>query len=184
MKQIKLFSALLILTQLITSCVTQGTLVPLKSSNVVENSFIIPTSKDKVWERVIDFFADNSISIGVMEKESGLITSKETSFPITVEMTNGQFSDPSAFVLVQRMSDFKEDGTGIRAMSNWNIRVKETEKGTELKINIGKINAEAYIVATRNGYGMPLSYEWRTFSGQAISTGNFEKMIYEYVTKN
>lgn len=61
---------LLFLTIVLTSCATTQ-VIP---NSVVSESY--RASYDEVWTKVIRFFATNQISIGTLEKESGIVTLK------------------------------------------------------------------------------------------------------------
>jgi hypothetical protein len=61
---------LLFLTIVITSCAT----TQVVSNSVASESY--RASYDEVWTKVIRFFATNQISIGTLEKDSGIVTLK------------------------------------------------------------------------------------------------------------
>ncbi len=42
----------------------------------VNNSRVVPEGKDVVWERVVEYFASNNLSIKTIEKDSGLIAAE------------------------------------------------------------------------------------------------------------
>lgn len=61
---------LLFLTIVLTSCAT----TQVVSNSVASESY--RASYDEVWTKVIRFFATNQISIGTLEKDSGIVTLK------------------------------------------------------------------------------------------------------------
>ena len=69
--------------------------------SVVKNKITTNTPYDKVWEHIIDFFAENSIPIGVISKESGLITANGVSFDenqVSFEDKNGEINNQYAYL--------------------------------------------------------------------------------------
>ena len=74
-KRVILSFIFLSIISLFISCGT--TRYTIQGNYVVKNKITTSTPYEKVWEHIIDFFADNSIPIGVISKESGLIELEE-----------------------------------------------------------------------------------------------------------
>ena len=62
-------------------------------------------SKDIVWDNIIDFFAKSGISIRIIDKSSGIITSGEGSIPFTRENTKGELIKKDAWVVIYKLID-------------------------------------------------------------------------------
>lgn len=147
----------------------------------VQNTFTINAPYDEVWSKVIDIFAENNIKIDVIEKESGIITSGRTEFPTSYYIDN-QLVNPNAYIAVQFVSNYKKDGTGLKAESSWNVRVKKIDdKTTSLSVNLSTPVITAYTATAVGMYGIPTGYNWVPQNLQAKSTGKFENIIYEQV---
>ena len=168
MKKVTLASLALFL---LTGCFM--TLIPLKG-NYEKGPYIITTQKsfDQVWDKLIDLFAQGGIPIKIIDRSSGLLISEATRFTSTIELNDGTLEYPNASIVIPKYYDkgsrkyypityFQE----IRA--EWNVRVKKTDNGTSINVNI--LNAKYYNI------------EKKTFMdfGQSNfnSTGVFEKFI-------
>ncbi|MEP7373199.1 MAG: hypothetical protein ABI675_07375 [Chitinophagaceae bacterium] len=78
---------------LLSSCTSYKT-IALKGSYSDGNfEAYSEKNKDQVWDNLIDFFAKNGISIRIIDRSSGLITSGETRAPITRENSKGELID-------------------------------------------------------------------------------------------
>src|SRR5689334_11939981 len=62
-------------------------------------------SKDAVWEKVIDFFAQKGLPIKLVDRSSGLIISEKTSLITSYEDTKGFPAKKEAWVVIPKMID-------------------------------------------------------------------------------
>lgn len=140
---------------------------PLLKGTYQTSAYIDSSNKsfEEVWEKVIDVIAENGISIKVIDKTSGIITTETHSFitSFTLEK-NGAPKNPDAWIVV------RDEGMGnIETLTgNFNIRVKVQEGNTIISIKINNIKANKYMFGT----SVPFP---------AQSTGVFEKLIIESV---
>lgn len=126
-------------------------------------------SYDDVWNKVIDFFAMNNISVSTIEKESGIIIANGLKFgktSVTAEDKDGRIKDPNAWFVMP----YSKDETPVSVSCSFNVRVKKLDNGnTYVSINIGNISG---IVAFSNLF-IITSYTSNSF----YSTGVFEKKL-------
>ena len=61
--------------------------------------------KDIVWDNIINFFAKSGISIRIIDRSSGLITSEESSIEFTRENTKGELLKKDAWVVIYKLID-------------------------------------------------------------------------------
>lgn len=129
---------------------------------------------DQVWGNIIDIFAQSNIPIDILDKSSGLITSKVTRLKWAIEGKDGTLSTKNAEVVLRREVD-----RGNRKLikpayvtGTWNIRVKEENGRTVINVNLHELmgyKEEMYAATyTKRNY----SYELR-----GLSTGVFEQKI-------
>ena len=138
-----------------------------------DNSF------DKVWEKTIDFFAENGIPIRIIDKSSGLIISDKANLTWSFEDKNGKLVNPMAFVAIPSVMDqdkFKpyrpESVTG-----EWNVRIKAVEGKASINVNLYNITAtfgRSYYSTFTHSIVEPVKLDGRT-------TGVFEKKISDAV---
>lgn len=135
-----------------------------------EKPFTITTTKsvEEVWSKIIDLFATKGLSIKVIDKSSGLLTSEPFSFlgMNTVETENGTLANPSAWVVCIYNNPLKIEGA-------WNIRIKPDGTGKTI-ININITNLLASTTLPKEAGGRTLFYDVK-------STGNFEKIIASFI---
>lgn len=141
------------------------------------NTFTSDRKIDSVWSSIIDLFSSKGISIKVIDKQSGLIVSENTSFmhQYTFEGKDGKLENENAWVVVER----RGNGWGglvqpIKLTGDWNIRVKELNNKTLVTVNLTNIDASFYIGPTTYSSGVyrPLNCK---------STGVFEKFIFDNI---
>lgn len=135
-------------------------------------TIITPTSKDQVWDKLIDLFAQKGLSIKIIDKSSGLIISEKTRMSWTNEKKNGELLNKDAFIAVPLKTYNGETMryTGITA--EWNVRIKSQEDGkTVININVVNIMEEGSELTKYQPVSVPM----------ARSTGVFENIIVEYI---
>jgi hypothetical protein len=154
---------LLITVIVLQSCTSP--VVPLKGKYQVGSvKSKINHPVDSVWEAVIDYIADNGVSVKTIDKSCGLIIADVLSFGglLSQEDNKGNLINPGAFIVVERSSQ-DSPGKDVRhgAVAQWNLRVKADSDNTSIVIvNLHSIRVDKGIVS---------------LTGQ--STGNMEKMI-------
>jgi hypothetical protein len=162
----------------ITSC------APIKMTALKEVHFEPPynvtsnKTQQEVWEKIIDLFATKGLSIKIIDKNSGLLTSEKTSFKdnSTIEDKTGKLINPEAYIVT---SYYNSMGMIIKPTiltGEWNIRIKEDKENNGTVININLVNIEAVTAGYATAYGPSPSYNF-----EAKSTGKFEAMIGDYI---
>lgn len=120
--------------------------IPLKNSYFSGN-FIdsVQATKEEVWDKAVDLFAQQGLSIHIIDKESGLITSNAGNIPWSFEKQNGILVDTNAFVVIPRIvpkgGDFKQAVNRYSYLTaEWNIRIKSRGAWTIVNINLVNVN--------------------------------------------
>lgn len=149
--------------------------VPLKGTYTNGNfEAITPTSKEKVWDNIIDFFSKKGLPIKIIDKSSGLIVSDETGLTWSYEDKNGKLIDPTAWVAIKKIL-ISGTNTPIKptlVTGEWNIRIKGAPNNqTSVAVNLVNPKYMNMNVSTLTYFS----------SGGVKSTGVFEKMIYEQI---
>lgn len=157
----------------LSSCVTQQSL-PL-NGKYQDTPFVVYSdkSKDEVWSKVIDVFAQKGLAINVIDKSSGIIGSNEYSFTnhATFEKANDLPSDTTAWVVYNKyMIDGLNPIPPTTIKGSFNVRVKEEGNKTLININLVGLTAW-YLQPSAN---MQIPYEIK-------STGVFERTFAELV---
>jgi hypothetical protein len=149
----------------------------------VKNDYLDPpfqatstSSKDVVWNKIVDFFSDKRLPIKSIDKSSGLIISEKAVFSTTIEDKDGKLVNKSAWVVVPAVYNpntkkLESYYTG-KVLGEWSIRIKESVKGTVVSVNL--VNLKRQFTA----YKMGLQEVDASF---AKSTGVFEKQIADLV---
>jgi hypothetical protein len=155
----------------LSSCMVQQSL-PL-NGKYQDTPFVVYSdkSKDEVWSKVIDVFAQKGLAINVIDKSSGIIGSNEYSFlnSATFEKANDMPSDTTAWVVYNKyMIDGLHPIPPTTIKGTFNVRVKE--EGTKTFININLVGLSASFVSATT----IIPYEVK-------STGVFERTFAELV---
>ncbi|HTI12517.1 MAG TPA: hypothetical protein VL832_28285 [Puia sp.] len=134
---------------------------------------------DKVWDNLIDVFAQNGLSIKIIDKSSGLIVSERKSLSFTVEDKKGKIKNPSAFVIMPRITyeGFDDAILPYHVYGEWNVRIKAEGQGTLININLLNFNADYGDPKSENSlYYQKLRRKYQgSLDGQ--TTGIFENII-------
>lgn len=160
-----------------------ATLLSLNSCTSINRVFLgkydpvksatIDLEYDKAWERVVDLLAELAIPIGVIDKESGIVTSSEAVFVQDVVGMENKYGHilPNMWFVVPYNNRAWECG----AKCFFNIRLKKLDNGkTYIQVNFNNLR----------GF-----YQYRTIEAEkkypstsaCTSTGNFEKRLIEYL---
>lgn len=101
------------------------------------------SSYDEVWDKVIDFFATNNISISTIEKSSGIIVANNVLFGadnLSIEDKMGVIGNPQAWFVMP----YNKNTRPISVQCSLNIRVsKINDDKVSININIGNITGRA-----------------------------------------
>ena len=143
-----------------------------------DTPYQIETTKsfEETWSKLIDLFAQKGLSIKIIDKSSGLITSEKTSFQssYTYEDAIGKPVNPNAFVVVAKTSYMGAVYPPSSITGEWNVRIKQGEGKTLINVNLVNLNGQYVMAATR--YGGQTTGEI-----DAKSTGVFEKLIADQI---
>ena len=138
--------------------------------------------KEEVWDKIIDFYAQKGLSIKIIDRSSGLIISDRTVLTTTFENSKGQPIKPTAWIVLPKTinpNDRKPFAPGL-ITGEWNIRIKELpDKRTSINVNLVNINGTEEIVA-KVGSSYKTTKQIIPLASYK-STGNFEKMITEFI---
>lgn len=132
-------------------------------------------SKDQVWDKIIDFYAQKGLSIRIIDKSSGLIISDKTALTWTFEDSKGNLTNPDAWIVIEKSIDPGANKV-IKPASvsgDWNIRIKALpDNKTSINVNVVNIKAKS---------GAKGNYGGNEYDIKAFSTGNFEKLITDQI---
>ncbi|MEO6313565.1 MAG: hypothetical protein ABIX01_11920 [Chitinophagaceae bacterium] len=134
-------------------------------------------SLDKIWDNIIDMFAQKGLSIKIIDKSSGLIVSEKSRLSWSLEKKDGSLFDSTNYVVLEKVSakGSKYFYTPTRVTGEWNVRIKADGKLTYININLTNIMATYGSAYYSNGRIVePVEIVGRT-------TGVFEKSIYEMI---
>jgi|ERR1035437_11202409 hypothetical protein len=167
-------SLTLIIFSFLTGCAIKTT--PIKGTYLDKPYAIISDkSKDQVWDKIIDFFAQKGLSIKIIDRSSGLIISDKSALTWTFEDSKGKLINPNAWIVIEKSIDPGPNKI-IKPSSvagDWNVRIKELPNNkTSINVNLVNIKAKR---AYASKYGIS-EYEIK-----ALSTGNFEKLISDQI---
>lgn len=160
----------------VVGCTVQN--VPL-NGRYLEKPFEIITDKsfETVWSNIIDLFAQKGLSIKVIDKSSGLITSEKTSLlsNYSFEKDNGLLENPDAWVVINR-STYAGTTLPPQVLSGeWNVRIKSIENNkTSININLTNINGSYRSAGGQYAAAMNVEYTGK-------STGKFEQIILKLI---
>ena len=123
----KLF--VILISLFLISCSSK--LIPLKGS-YAEPPYQITSSKNfqQVWDNLVDLFAQKGLSIKIIDKSSGLITSDRSILKTTIEKKDGSLQNPEAFIVLPQIYEpgpnrYVPLANGSDVVGEWNVRIKE-----------------------------------------------------------
>lgn len=136
---------------------------------------ISDNNKDFVWDKIIDLFAQKGLPIKIIDRSSGLIISEPSKLTWTYEDNNGKPYEPNSYVVIQKVSysNMKKGGLTAIVTGEWNIRIKAEAEKTRVNINL--VNIKRELAGIQNS-SIPL-----TVGKEAVSTGVFEKIIFDLI---
>ena len=129
---------------------------------------------DTVWDKLIDLFATKGLPIKIIDKSSGLIISDKAALLATNEDKNNKLENPGAGVVLEKVYNpgtrtFIKPGTVV---GEWNVRIKANANGGTT-INVNLVNLKDVYTDLKGFTNERVS--------KAISTGVFEKVIFDYI---
>jgi len=134
-------------------------------------------SFDKVWDNIIDLFAQKGLSIKIIDRSSGLIVSEKSHLSWSLEKKDGKLFDSTYYVVLERIAPkgSKFFYTPAQVTGEWNVRIKNDGGRTAINVNLTNIKA-TYGSSYYSGGRIvePVDIAGRT-------TGVFEKFIYEAI---
>lgn len=146
---------------------------------------------DQVWDNVIDMFAQKGLSIRIIDRSSGLIISDKSALSVTIEDNKGIPLDPNAFIVVPKYKDkntykmvpvtgrwyntITKKMENNSAFGDWNIRVKKTDGGCLINVNITNMNYSKQVIINSKKIDQLIALS----SGK--TTGVFENYIANYI---
>ncbi len=180
-KQITILLALSFLCAF-TSCSTRLYEINSNYQPVSNNYLETPQTKAEVITNVLAFLIENGCSIGLVDRESGIITTNEESFlGKDTQVKNGLLIEPEAYIVsgVPPKSLANTNMVGDRIdpyeiTGYWSIRIVEESALTKVYITASNLKCEYRKVVL----GMASS----TFVDVPVkSTGVFEGKLIDYV---
>ena len=166
---------------LLSSCSVK--VLPIKGSYPTQ-PIIVTSDKPvgEIWDRLIDLFAQNGLSIKLIDKSSGLIISDNSAITATWENKDLTLHHPNAYIVTAKYFDGNAHAeAGVTQLvtnkaslkkpsicrGEWNVRIKASGTGTLINVNLVNVKYEDF-----DGKGMVLKN--LTYFR---STGKFEKLI-------
>jgi hypothetical protein len=123
----------------------------------IQNSFPIDQPFEKVWQAVIETFAELNLPIMNMEKASGLITTDWISF-------RGQKNE-----------------TGYCSCGRARFPLSEVERAGKFNVYVKKIDEDSCEIKVNSVFEKTAAYEDVVEKQFCVSTGKLEKEIYDLV---
>ena len=123
----------------------------------IQNSFPIDQPFEKVWQAVIETFAELNLPIMNMEKASGLITTDWIDF-------RGQ-----------------KDETGYCSCGKAGFPFSEIERKGKFNVYVKKMGEASCEIRVNSSFEATAAYQDAIKRISCISTGNLEKEIYDRV---
>ena len=187
---------LIIVTLFFCSCGTTK-LIPLRGTYpAMPIQITTDKSVEYVWDKLVDVFAQKGLPIKIIDRSSGLIVSDKSLLKTTIEESNGQLQDNTAWIVVPKQHDASLNrtvaitGTTSGPYSKqliprdvtgeWNVRVKKLENGTTvINVNIVNLTFSDYVAT---GLGTPGYYKELPLNASLYkSTGVFERLITDLI---
>jgi len=143
--------------------------------------FATSSTKEQVWNKLIDLFTSKGLAIKTIDKNDGLMTTDNSTFLnlYTWENKDGGLTNPNALVVCSKVrgpftfaaSLKPDDITG-----QWTVRTKQESNRTLVDIRLANASGKV-VVENSSAYGQVATRE--THNLIVESTGVFEKSIEE-----
>ncbi len=147
---------------LLTGCAAAINITPPQPSNA-QNKFIVDSGYDKAWNGVVDWFAENHITIDKLDKESGIVTAKHKLLVDNNELNCGDIKGSGTFTI-----------RGESKTLLLNVLVRNLPDG-KAKVQIN-LSGEIYVRGRNWDTGADIST-----SGPCSSTGKLERSLETYL---
>lgn len=162
---------------LLSSCATNY--YPVSGSYLIAPfSITSNNSKEVVWDKIIDLFAQKGLPIKIIDKSSGLIISEKSTFFTTTETKQGMLVNKNAWLVVPGRFDsikkvYYKKTNAENLIAEWNVRIKDAPDNKTI-VNVNIVNIKD-IVTDSHGFTREIIYN------NAKSTGVFENLIADLV---
>lgn len=168
----KLFYAALALTAICCLSSCSKKVYGLRGNYDAVTSIETNSSFEDIWNRVIDFFAENNIPIATLEKASGIVVANNVNISqsrISIENEQGRMVDKNAWFVFPYEKKFVSG----KVQCSFNVRVRKQENGKNyISVNLGGISGYKSISVFN-----PVSLKTSIIENAApcYSTGKFEE---------
>ena len=175
----KTFKAALYFTCIIFGLSCNNKVVPLQKTYPDKSyEFSVSSPKDQVWTKLIDLLNTKGLAIKTIDKNSGVITTDNTSFinAYTWENKDGNLINPNALVICSKVRGPFTFATSLKPNSltgQWTFLTQQKSDKTNVKISLANAAGEVVIENSRI-YG---SVTKETHNLIVKSTGVFEKEV-------
>ncbi|MDA3843702.1 MAG: hypothetical protein PF588_04945 [Candidatus Kapabacteria bacterium] len=162
---LKKFSLILIILVLLFGLNSCYTYTPPQQAKRITKTQLYDLSYNAVWTSLVEFFAINSLPLDILDKDSGLISTKDFKIKGLNWCDCGNWKD---------MGGEFEIKDKYGAHLEFNIFVKEKNGNIKVLINM------TYRGVDKNLTGMAQG----GYDGICYSTGELENMIFDYIKNN
>lgn len=179
----------LIIVLLFSSCASSKLIIPQGNYPVTPLVFSSEKPFEKVWDNLIDVFAQKGLSVRIIDKSSGLIISGKSELEATIEDKSNNLVNPNAYIVIPYFMQFnkripitnpnagaystKEQLKANPVYGDWNVRIKQTGTGSTINVNITNISYDYYDSKTKQTLNKGINvYK---------STGVFEKQLVDLI---
>lgn len=140
--------------------------------------FVTADSKEKVWNKLLDFFTAEGLIIKTIDKTSGLIVTDITSFlhSYTREAKDGSLIDSNAKVVYSKVRaplTFALTNKPDVITGQWIVRVKEEANKTMVGVKLANIDGRIVLKDSSANRIVPEA----NYNLTVKSTGVFEKAV-------
>lgn len=140
--------------------------------------FVTSDSKEKVWNRLLDFFTAEGLIIKTIDKTSGLIVTDVTSFlhSYTHEAKDGSLINPTAQVVCSKVRGpvaFAAKSKPDVLTGQWIVRVKEEADKIIVGVKLANVDGRIVLRDSSANRIVPEANYYLTVK----STGVFEKSV-------
>jgi len=151
--------------------------IPVSEDHYDSKTIETSASFDQVWDKLIDLFAQNGMSIKVIDRSSGVIVSERGLVPSTIELDPGKLKNPTAYAVSPKVRYATRDKSLYYELTGeWSVRLKKSDKGTVISINIGNVEGK-YVAYDDHSNAIVYTKHCPT----CRSTGVFEENISNFI---
>ena len=143
-------------------------IVPLKGKYADTPVEITSTKHvDSIWLNITQLFAEKGLLIKKIEKEKGIIVSKESLFiaAYTFEDKDGKLIEPDAWIVLNEVLVNKKKWNPKKIFCQWNIQITEAGKG------VSTIRVDPIVICTY------YPNRFTSMEDQGKSTGKLEELL-------